>query len=81
MDEPTAAAMVGGLVGGDTRQDNPHKNKLLHRYYYKMEAESTEKQSATDTNRQSQSGSMDGSQLGSLVDGRLTEGLGLGFRV
>ncbi|CAE7254633.1 unnamed protein product [Symbiodinium natans] len=50
-----------------TRQEQPHKNKLLHRYFYKMQKESTERDSATDTTRHSQTGTMDG-ELGSLMD-------------
>ncbi|CAE7193564.1 unnamed protein product [Symbiodinium natans] len=51
-----------------TRQEQPHKNKLLHRYFYKMQKESTERDSATDTTRHSQTGTMDGGSLGSLMD-------------
>ena len=66
LDEATAQATMMDLLEeseakyGHTRQERGHKNPLL-------EAESTEKDSATDRIKQLQSGSVDGSQLGSLM--------------
>ena len=74
LDEATAQATLLDLLEkfekkyGHSRVEREHKNKLLHRCFYKMEADNTEKDSATDRTKQTQSGSVDGSQLGSLMD-------------
>ena len=74
MDEATAQATLLDLLEkfekkyGHSRVEREHKNKLLHRCFYKMEDDNTEKDSATDRTKQTQSGSVDGSQLGSLMD-------------
>ena len=53
---------------GHARAEWAHANPLLHRFFYKMEAESVEKDTAMDRIKQTQSGAVDGSQLGSLMD-------------